>query len=213
MAHVHTASFPSTGQRVAGTAGCSGGSVSAASDKFLQRCTWAARSAASWLRVVADGGAHQRRGRPAGRHRRRGERATRSATAPSSSAAGTTSVGQPDRPGLRRAHRAAGQADLQRPRVADQLHEGARAGQVGHQAERRLGQAQLGVVGEDPQVAGERELRAGADGVALHRGDRDDPRRPQPAEAGLEAADPLLGLLGGEPAQVTQTARPRPGRR
>ena len=73
--------------------------------------------------------------------------------------------------------------------VADELDQVAGAGQVGDEAEGRLGQPQLRVVGEDPQVAGERELAAGADRVALHGGDGDDPGRAQPAEARLVLAD------------------------
>src|SRR3712207_7423041 len=78
---------------------------------------------------------------------------------------------------------------------------------LGHQAEGGLGQPQVGVLGEHAQVAGEGELRAGADGVALHRGDRHDPRRAQPAEPGLVAAEALLGLPGGQPPALTETTR------
>ena len=216
MAHVHTASFPSTGQH-RGRPGCSAQrqclTGSAASDKLVQ--------------PLAPGRPARRRPAPRGRCGRRSapappspgwpppaarcSAATRSATVASSSAAGTTALASPIARASAASDGAAGQADLQRPRVADQLDERAGAGQVGHQPERRLGQPQLRVVGEDPQVAGERELRAGADRVPLHGRDRDDPRRAQPAEAGLVAADPLLRLLGGQPAQVAEAAAVTPG--
>ena len=213
MAHVHTASFL-VDRPTPRTAGL-----------FRRQCvsdlrqvpaagsTWAARSAASCVVRRRCG----RRSGPAppspGSPPTGGavSAATRSATVPSSSAARDDDVGQPDRLGLGRADRAAGQADLQRPRVADQLDEVARAGQVGHEAERRLGQPQLGVVGEHPQVAGERELRAGADGVPLHGGDRDDPRRAQPPEAGLVAADALLASSRRAAGPARRARRATPG--
>ena len=46
--------------------------------------------------------------------------------------------------------------------------------EVGHQAERGLGQPELRVVGQHAQVAGERQLAPGADRVPLHGRDRDD---------------------------------------
>ena len=141
------------------------------------RSTCAARSAASWvsgsLRTAERTSAAVARLAPTGGPV---SAATRSATVASSSAAGTTRVASPIGLRLGGAHRAAGQADLHGAGVADQLDQSAGAGQIGHQAERRLGQPQLGVVGQDPQVAGERELAAGADRVPLHRGDRDDAR-------------------------------------
>ena len=100
-----------------------------------------------------------------------------------------------------------------RPRVADQLHEGARAGQVGHQAERRLRQPQLASSASTRRSQASASWAAGADRVPLHGGDRDDARRAQPAEAGLVPADALLGLLGGQPPQVAQPAAVRRARR
>ena len=74
----------------------------------------------------------------------------------------------------------AGQADLQRPGVPDGLHERPRATEVGHQPEGRLAHREPGVVGDDSDVAGQRELEAGAHGVPLDRGDRHEVRsRPQ----------------------------------
>ena len=79
--------------------------------------------------------------------------------------------GQADPVGLGGVHPPAGHADLQGPGVADQLDQALGAAEVGHQAEGHLGHGELGVLGEHPQVAGEGELEAGADGVALHGGD------------------------------------------
>ena len=116
-------------------------------------------------------------------------------------------VRQPDRLGLGRLHRAPGQADLHGPRVADQLHERARAGQVGHQAERRLGQPQLRVVGEDPQVAGQGELRS------PRRWRAPAPRRSRRCPASA-ASGSRPGSRGCAPAPPRRRAGPgRPGRR
>ena len=213
MAHVHTASFPSPGQhRRVGP-----GLFRARSQRPVRqrpptsscsRRTWAARSAASCVsgslrtaertsaavaRLAPTGGAGQRRDQVGD---------------------GRVELGRAGRrrwparwraPRRRRTARPVRQISM-RPRVADQLDEGARAGQVGHQAERRLGQPELRVVGEDPQVAGQRELAAGADRVPLHGGDRDDARRAQPAEAGLVPADPLLR----PPSAGSRPRSPRP---
>ncbi len=115
--------------------------------------------------------------------------ATRPSTAASSSAGGTSALRQPDRHRLRRAHPAPGQADLDGARVADRVHQRVGAAEVGNQPERRLGHAELHVVGDDAQVTGQRELEAGPDGVAVHGGDGHPVRLAQPAEAGLEAGD------------------------
>ncbi len=108
------------------------------------RRTWAARSAASWasgsLRTAErTSAAVARLASTGGAVRRRDEVGDGGVEV----GGGDDDVRQPDRLGLGGAHGAAGQADLHGPRVADQLDEVARAGQVGHQAERGLGQPQL----------------------------------------------------------------------
>ena len=95
-----------------------------------------------------------------------------------------------------------GGADLERPGVADVLDQRLGAGEVGHQAERRLLHGELRVVGHHPQVAGQRELEAGADGVAADRGDRDEARVAQPGEAALVLVDPRGRLLVAEREQA-----------
>lgn len=50
------------------------------------------------------------------------------------------------------------------------------AAEVRDEAERRLPHAELGIVGEDLQVAGQRELKARSDGVAVDRGHADESR-------------------------------------
>ena len=74
---------------------------------------------------------------------------------------------QPDRGGLGRTHPSAGQADLQGPGVPDRVDQRPGAPEVRDDAAARLGHAQLRVVGQHPQVAGQRELEAAADAVAL----------------------------------------------
>ena len=224
MTHVHRLLLSGCGTTVPRPANAArgravpGGTRSAPPTSSCSRSTWAARSAASWSRRRCGrrsapappspgwprtGGAAARR--PGRRRRRRARRPGRR--------------GWPARSlRLGRPHRPAGQADLQRPGVADQLDQRAGAGQVGHQAQRGLGQPQLGVVGEDPQVAGERELAAGADRVPLHGGDRDDARasaasgsrpgtrgcgpRPPPACAGRGRPGRRRPRLGAEQAAV-----------
>ena len=51
---------------------------------------------------------------------------------------------------------------------------------------------ELGVVGEDPQVAGERKLEPGTDRVALNGRDGDDVGTAQPQETLLGPCQPLL---------------------
>src|SRR5438094_68674 len=72
-----------------------------------------------------------------------------------------------------------------------QVAEHLRAAEIGHQTELGLGHRELRVLGRDADVARERELEAGADGVALHGGDADELRTAQPAEAGLVAGDEI----------------------
>ena len=72
--------------------------------------------------------------------------------------------------GRARTH-AAGQDQLARTRLADRAHEARRAADVGHDAERDLGQAQHAVLARDADVRGERELERHADAHAVERGD------------------------------------------
>ena len=88
------------------------------------------------------------------------------------------------------------------------MHQRVGAAEVGHQPERRLGHAELHVVGDDAQVAGQRELEAGADGVAVHGGDGDPVRVAQPAEAGLEAGDGGVGVRVGQLADAGDAGLP-----
>ena len=136
--------------------------------------------------------------------------ATRSPTAPSSSAPGTTSS----------ARRSA--AASAAPTVRLVRHSSSARGsptmstsglvpvRSGHQAERGLFHAQLGVVGQHPQVTGQRELEPGSDGVTAHRGHRHDARIPQPPVPGLAAGDPLVEPGIGRAVQGDpRRARPR----
>ena len=136
--------------------------------------------------------------------------ATRSATVASSSADRADDGGQPDARGLGRADHPRGGADLQCPGVANALDQRLCSRQVGHQPERGLLHAELGVVGHHPQVAGQRELEAGADGVALHDGDRDEARVAQPGEAALERLDGRRRLLVGLREQRRDRLPPSP---
>ena len=194
-----------SGQRRDGS-GCSGPVCQRPPTSPWSRRTWAARSAASCssgllrtaertraavARLASTGGAVSA--------------AIRSATVASRSAASTTRLASPMRAPRRRS-RPAGQADLERPRVPDELHQGAGPGQVGYEPERRLGQPECGVLGEDAQVARERELRAGTDGSG--------PAPPRSRRCRANAAtgsrpgtpDPLLRLVGGQPADVAEPA-------
>jgi hypothetical protein len=78
------------------------------------------------------------------------------------------------------------------------VHERVRAAEVRDDTQTGLGHAELHVVGDDAQVAGERELESGADGVALHRSDGEPRGFTQPREAHLEGRDRGVGLLVGQ---------------
>jgi len=71
------------------------------------------------------------------------------------------------------------------------------AAEVGDDAQARLGHAELHVVGDDAQVAGQRELEPGPDRVALHRGHREPRGIAQPREPALEGGDGGVGLVVG----------------
>ena len=107
----------------------------------------------------------------------------------------------PDHPG--------GRADLQRSLVANRLDQRLCSRQVGHQAQRGLLHRELGVLGDHPQVAAERQLEPRADGVALHRRDADEPRVAQPREPLLVAVDRLADRLVVELHQPCDVTRRR----
>lgn len=92
-------------------------------------------------------------------------------------------------PRLHRADRAAGEDDLADPGRADLVEQpGQQASPGDGQAQGQLGQPEDGVVGADPQVAGERQGEAGTGGPAL------DPRDGHGGAVGEGIADPA-GLL------------------
>ena len=102
MAHVHTASFPSTGQHGFRAGLFRRQSVSDPRQEpetsSCRRSTWAARSAASCVGgVVADGGAHQLRRRPAGVDGRAGQGRDQVGDGGVQFGRGDDEVGQPDR--------------------------------------------------------------------------------------------------------------------
>ena len=92
-----------------------------------------------------------------------------------------------------------GRTDLQRPRVANKADQRFCSREVRHQAQRRLLHAEAHVVRGHPQVAGQRQLEARPDGIALDLRDRDEARVGQPDEPALVAVDglghDLVGLL------------------
>jgi hypothetical protein len=101
---------------------------------------------------------------------------------------------------------AGGQADLGGSGVADEIDEPLGAAQVRDQAKCRFGHGEGGIVGQDAQVAAERELETGADGVALDRGDADEIRPRRPVEGLLPFTDRVARLLLG-PAGQDQHSR------
>ena len=118
-------------------------------------------------------------------------------------------LGQAQRGRLRGPHGAAGQAQLEGPGQSDDVDQRLGPGQVGHQAQRRFLHAQLGVLGEHPQITGQRELEPGPDRVPAHGGHRHDARVAQPGEASLDRGDPLLeaGIGGTGHALTGDTVR------
>ena len=110
---------------------------------------------------------------------------------------------RPDPQRLRGRHRRPGQADRGRPGVADQLDQPLGTAEVGHQAQADLGHGELRVLGRDPEVAGQRELEAGADRVALHQRDADQARTGEDAERLLVAGDLGGGLA---PADIAASS-------
>jgi hypothetical protein len=98
---------------------------------------------------------------------------------------------QPQLAGFGRANHPGGQAHFDRPWQAHNVDKWLCPGQIRDQAERRFLHTEHGVVGEDPQIAGQSELEAGAQGVPAHRRDRDDVRPVQPQEPRLQSGQPL----------------------
>ena len=180
------------------------------STRSRSRPAWAARSAArcsSYVRPLAPrSSALVARTAPAGDASRA---AARSRVAASSSSTGTTMVASPIAAASAAPHPATGGADLEGAGVAHQVDQRLGAAEVGDQPEGRLLHRQLGVVGEHPQVAGQRQLEAGADRVALHRGDADDPVVAPPRERLLEAVDDRVQ----RPRRPWRPARPGRARR
>ena len=74
---------------------------------------------------------------------------------------------EPERERLLRADAAAAHDRVLRPREADQPDEALRPAAARDHPELHLGEGELDVVGRDAEVAGERELEADAEGVAL----------------------------------------------
>ena len=142
--------------------------------------------------------------------------AARSSTARVRLSHGYDGVGQPDPGRLGGADPAPGHADLQRPGVPDEFHQPLGPAQVGHQSQRHLGHRELGVLGEHPQVAGERELEAGADRMPAHGGDASPcrvgaARRTPPGNRAIRASASSPGRLAM--LRKAELVRRRPGRR
>ena len=76
----------------------------------------------------------------------------------------------------------------------------------------RLGHAELHVVGDHPQVAGQRELEPAADGMALHGGDRDPVRVPQPAKPAWKPAMVASASASDSSPMPTMPGRPSTSR-
>ena len=82
----------------------------------------------------------------------------------------TTSLTSPIRSARAALEVAAGEEQLLGPREPDRVEELAQAGVAVDQAELRRRHPQLGAGGADPQVAGDRQLEAAAEAVAVDRG-------------------------------------------
>ena len=125
-------------------------------------------------------------------------------------------VGEPEALGVGGADHAAGHDQLLRAADADDLGEPGGAADVGHEAEARLGQADERVLGEHPQVAGQRELQraAEADAVDLRDGRLGHLLGEVPGlQAGAaERAQPLGRAERPSPARRRPSRRRTPGR-
>ncbi len=107
---------------------------------------------------------------------------------PSRGPRGDDRRGQPEVGRLPGSDEPAGRTDLERPRIPDEVDQRPGAAEVRDEPELGLPHTELRVVGQQPQVGGERQLEPGTDRVALDR--RDDHRRHRPpdGEPALEAA-------------------------
>ena len=147
-----------------------------------RRCSSRSRSAAPCSSALVSATAP---GHRCGQGGRRGRR--RSA---SSSSAGTAVSGEPDvaRPPRRRpsgrSRRSPAPWRSQRSRPAALFRSGRAPGRARTPSCENCASSATTRRSQD-----ERELEAGADGVAVHRGDRDEARVAQPGEAALEAVD------------------------
>ena len=81
-------------------------------------------------------------------------------------------VHEPDAERFVGVHRAAGQDHLQRARLADRARQALRAAVAGDQPELDLGQSHLRVARGEAERAGERQLEAAAESVAVDDRDR-----------------------------------------
>ena len=157
---------------------------------------WASRSRASWpsrspsTAPRSSGLSARRAGAGAA-----SSASTREPVASSRSAAGRERADEPDAVRLGSRDPAPRRADLEGARVADEVDERPGAAEVGHEPEARLAHREPRVERRDPQVGGQRQLEAGADGVAVHLR-HDDGRALAPRrEALLVGRDaPLDGL-------------------
>ena len=86
------------------------------------------------------------------------------------SARGTTAFARPQRPASSAPHAPAGHQHLQGDGARQPARQADRAA-VGKEADEGLRQAQLRGLGDDHQVAGQRQLEAAAEGEAVDRGD------------------------------------------
>ena len=197
------------------TARCSSLSARSTQVPFARsrsRPAWAARSAARCSSYVRPAGAPQqrlggadrcRRGRRAGRQRGRGWR--RRAPRRVRRATRARSRGPPRRPPTARWRRSPGRGRTRpgRPAAACRPRSGTSP---------RLGlpHRQLRVLGEHPQVTGQRELEAGTDRMSLHRRDADDAVVPPPRERLLEAVDGgVQGFVVQQPGEARPARAPR----
>ena len=95
-------------------------------------------------------------------------------------------VHQSDRQCLLGSHRAAGEDQLLGPRDTDEPRQALRAASARDHPEQDLGQTEAGVLGADPEVAGQRELQPAAEGDAVDGGNGGPRHRGQRAERGGE---------------------------
>ena len=118
---------------------------------------------------------------------------------------GDGEVDQAELAGLGAAHQVAGQQQPRRGRGGDQARQAGEAAGRRDDPEPRLRHAELGALGGDAQRAGERQLEAAADRVAVDRGDRRDRDAGDRVDRGAQAAvvgEVLLSVAGGDLLEV-----------